>query len=160
MGQASRGICKWSEGRVPQSCFRWEASDQRGSQKAPLPQRVAFCVCGITIAAALSCDVSFSWICNALPKTFPPVRRTCHSWTFPVLSELPIERLTQAIQARVEQARRRVRKSSRFRLTVVRLYAAKSSHRKGHSLRKAEAAPGRVRRSDGAGWRLQCMKRQ
>jgi hypothetical protein len=51
--------------------------------------------------------------------------------TFPVLSELPIKRLTQATRVWVEQARRGASKSSSNSLIVIKLCAMKAHIGKG-----------------------------
>ncbi|MGH9561720.1 MAG: hypothetical protein ACRD3S_09725, partial [Terracidiphilus sp.] len=51
--------------------------------------------------------------------------------TFPVLSELPIKRLTQATRVWVEQARRRASKSSSNSLIAIKLRAMKAHIGKG-----------------------------
>lgn len=66
-----------------------------------------------------------------LPKAVPLETPTCHRGTFPVLSELPIKRLTQATQVRVEQARRGASESSSGSLVAIRLCAAMAHIGKG-----------------------------
>jgi hypothetical protein len=78
---------------------------------------------------------------DLLPKAVPPRTPTCHWVAFPVLSELPIKRLTQATRGlgracSPQSQENIVRQSDRDQ--AVR---DEGSYRKGHSQRKAGAVP-------------------
>jgi hypothetical protein len=77
-----------------------------------------------------------------LPKAVPPRTPTCHWVAFPVLSELPIKRLTQATRglgrACSPQSQENIVRQSDCDQAV----RDEGSYRKGHSQRKAGAVPG------------------
>jgi hypothetical protein len=66
-----------------------------------------------------------------LPKAVPPETLACQRGIFPVLSELPIKRLTQATQYGLEQARRGASTSSSGSLIPIKLCVAKAHIGKG-----------------------------
>lgn len=74
---------------------------------------------------------AISVLAGLLLKTVPPKTLTCQRVTFPVLSELPITRLTQATQGWVEQARRGASNSSSGSLIAIKLCAMKAHIGKG-----------------------------
>jgi len=131
-GKAGRGACKWSGGDSRRSPSRWEASDQRRGPETPLSREWRF----VRLSAFSVGKNGHGWDAAAvrrgvLPKDAPPKTATCHRVTFPVLSELPIKRLTQATQAWVEHARRGASKKSPVSLVSIRLYVAKAHIGKG-----------------------------
>jgi hypothetical protein len=83
-----------------------------------------------------------------LPKAVPPKSPTCHSVAFPVLSELPIKRLTQATRGLGRACSPQSQKNIVRQTDCDQAVRDEGSHRKGHSQRKAEAVPGNVRLSD------------
>jgi hypothetical protein len=63
-------------------------------------EKVAFLALGISFRERRSEFRGRRWISHdGYQKCFLPRTRTCHRRTFPVVSELPIERLTRATQA-------------------------------------------------------------
>jgi hypothetical protein len=88
-----------AEGLLPHSPYRWEASDQRRTGKRHLLEGGVSCVRDLFLRAPFRIQGQALALPWWLPKVFPPQTRTCQRWTFPVVSELPIERLMQATQA-------------------------------------------------------------
>jgi hypothetical protein len=149
--------------QTARSSTLWEASDQR---RAPTPilKRHSYGWRFVRLAASFG-GLSPSSLCRSrslpasLPKAVPHQTSTCHRGTFPVVSELPIKRLTRATRvwgrASSPQSKEIIVRQSDCDQAV----RGEGSHRKGHSQRKAEAAPGRLRQSNGVDGRLPRIKR-
>ena len=114
-GRSRLGSLQSERRRSPRSPDRWEASDQRRTGRRHLQEGGVSCVRDHFSREPFRNQGQALDLPWWLPRVHPPQTRTCQRRTFPVVSELPIERLMRATQVWVEQARRR---ASKFRPAV------------------------------------------
>jgi hypothetical protein len=120
--------------KTSRSSTRWEASDQRRAQTSLLERHSesgVLCIWGSFSAHPPSSPGRPRSLPGLLLKAVPPETPACQRWTFPVLSELPIKRLTQATQYGLEHARRRASTSSSGSLIPIMLCVVKAHIGKG-----------------------------